>query len=273
MEDRNIKINRFFLNLDLNQDEASVYLSLLEQEVLSVLELARKTNIPRTNIYRILERLKNLGLVEEIIDQKRTLAKASNFSHLEWLIAERKQKAKNLELALPEIKNILKKQRSVKQGETKVVFYRGKNGIKQLLWNSLKTKEVAGYAFLSYEDSTDKKFAQQFREERWRRKIKIRDLISDNDKYLSRKNLLLIKQSPVFQYYQARYLPASRININHDLIIYSDTIAFYQWLDEEIFGVEIRNQSITKLQKQIFEMLWPMAKTPEQALKNRENEK
>ncbi|EKD96520.1 MAG: hypothetical protein ACD_24C00009G0001 [uncultured bacterium] len=42
--------------------------------------------------------------------------------------------------------------------------------------------------------------------------------------------------------------------------IYNDVLALYNWHKGEVFGVEIYNDKITAMQKQIFEVLWKMAK-------------
>ena len=45
-----------------------IYLTLLNKGLLTPLELSRETQLNRTSVYRYLEELKNLGLVEEVLD-------------------------------------------------------------------------------------------------------------------------------------------------------------------------------------------------------------
>lgn len=39
-------------------------------------------------------------------------------------------------------------------------------------------------------------------------------------------------------------------------ILYDEVIAYYNWKDGEIFGIEIYNQEMAGTQRQLFEMLW-----------------
>ena len=55
------------------------------------------------------------------------------------------------------------------------------------------------------------------------------------------------------------------------IIVYNDVVAFYSWHKGEIFGVEIQNQDIAQLQKQVFELLWYQAKEPGTIIKSRKN--
>ncbi|KKS08402.1 MAG: hypothetical protein A2418_01835 [Candidatus Brennerbacteria bacterium RIFOXYC1_FULL_41_11] len=271
LENKN-KVVEFFQSLGLSNYESTVYQLLLKnRRAVSMLFISENTNVPRTNAYRICGQLRRLGLIEEIVKDKKKLVRASDLSHLELLVKDQKQKAFELGSSLPIIKKILTPQNAPQEGKTQISYFKGKDGIKQLLWNSLKAREILGYSFLAYEDSTDKKFAKKYREERWLRKIKNRDLLSDNDKYLTEKNLRLTKNLKVFALYRARYLPARKVNINHDLIVYNDVVAFYSWHKGEIFGVEIQNQDIAQLQKQVFELLWYQAKEPGTIIKSRKN--
>jgi sugar-specific transcriptional regulator TrmB len=51
-----------YLGLSINQ--AKVYLAISSTKFLSVKEIKQKSNVPRQDIYRILESLTDLGLVE-----------------------------------------------------------------------------------------------------------------------------------------------------------------------------------------------------------------
>lgn len=62
------------------------------------------------------------------------------------------------------------------------------------------------------------------------------------------------------KFYRGRFISPSIIEIKHDNLIYNDIFAFYGFYQGEMFGVEIHNPEIAKTQKQIFEVLWKMAK-------------
>lgn len=56
--------------------------------------------------------------------------------------------------------------------------------------------------------------------------------------------------------WKARYLPPEILSIKHSTVVYDDVIAYYNWVDGEVFGIELYNQEIANHQRQMFEILW-----------------
>lgn len=59
--------------------------------------------------------------------------------------------------------------------------------------------------------------------------------------------------------WDSRYVPDSVFPITHSMIVYDNVLAYYNWKDGEIFGIEIHNQEIANAQRLFFEMLWSQA--------------
>lgn len=130
--------------------------------------------------------------------------------------------------------------------------------MKQLLWNILKAKgESVGYGYADWNQSVSQEFAEKLRQERVSRKIYDRE-IQNTDQAGSMNSWTRIKDYD--QVYQARYIPKSVIDIKHDTYIYNDVFAFFNFYQGGVFGIEIHNAEIAKTQKQIFEVLWKLAK-------------
>lgn len=239
----------------LNQKEVAAYLFMLQKGVLTPLELSRLTHINRTTLYRLLEKLKEIGLVEEITEDKSTSFRAVGPERFQMVIARKEAELSKLKQLLPEIVNKLKATEDSSLPSTKVVYYRGKSGLQQLLWNTLQPKtEVVGYGYKSWNEGVGKNFAEKLRQECVDRKIQSKEILNifaddftDNKRYLTES-------------YQQRILPKSALEINHDTYIYNDVFAFYHFYKDELFGVEIHNSEIVKTQRQIFYLLWKMAK-------------
>ncbi|KKT76077.1 MAG: hypothetical protein UW86_C0005G0021 [Microgenomates group bacterium GW2011_GWA1_Microgenomates_45_10] len=266
------RVEGFLINLGLSPEESAVYRALVNHGISSTLKLARTTTLPRTNVYRILENLKKLGLVEEVVQEKKRLTRIADPSRLEFLISQQKEKTKALENLFPEVKSLLTHQTSGQQPSTEVLFYKGRRGIEQQIWNELMAKgEIVGYTLLAFEDIIGKKLAQKYREERMIRNIKAREILADDDKYLSSETLEYVQHSPLFKNYDFRYLPKGKLNVTHNLIIYDDIVSIYNWHEGEVFGVEIHNQAVATMQKQIFDILWDIAQKPEVVLKEQTN--
>lgn len=254
----NQTIEGFLKQLGLNGSEVKIFESLVEKGSQTILELSRNTEINRTNIYRILETMKKQGLIEEIIDENRRLVKAVDLSRLELLVKNIESKAKTLRDVFPIVSNIISSSKESFQPGTRVIFHRGVDGIKQMVWNTLSTKtEVVGYTYRRLDEIVGKKFSEEWYAEWIRRKLKMRDIYSDE--YLkSMKKVVGIKYSP--KYFQSRFISSKILSVNHQVDIYDDIVAYYNWFEGEIFGVEISNKKISTMQRQLFEIVWKIGK-------------
>jgi len=259
------QLKNFFKDLGLLAEETQIYLTLVRKGSLTTLQLARATGINRTQTYRFLEKMKAKGLVEEMIDEHRLMAKAVDPDYLEKLIHDQEARIKTLKTDFADIKKFLLGQANVFQPGTKVKFYRGQRGIQQMVWNDLKANgEIMGFTYLTFASAVGEKYALSFFEEMIKRKIKLRDIYCDN--YLEslkdgeRESVRYRRLLPRYDaFFESRYIPSKILNIEHQIDIYNDVVAYYNWYEGEIFGVEICNQKIASMQKQLFELVWQQA--------------
>ena len=244
--------------LGLTDKEVKIYLTLLKRGELTPLELSRATEINRSTIYRILERLKELGLTEEVLDQHRIKARATKPEKLELLITQKQTELDQIKKEIPGIVEQLSVIKDTPSTATKVVYFRGKKGLQQMLWNVLKAKdEHLGYGYADWNASVGRDFAEKLRQEMINRKIYSKE-IQNIDQEAAMETWTEIKDYSKF--YEGRFLPKDLVEIKHDLYIYNDVFAFYHFYEGELFGVEIHNKEIAKTQRQIFEVLWKQAK-------------
>lgn len=264
------KIKNFLKGLGLSSEEAEIYLSLVRHGVSTTLEVSRMTNISRTQVYRLLEKMKEKGVIEEIIDENTTRVKAVEVDRIEHLLKQKESNVEQLKANFDEIKTLLSGSLGINQLGTKVLFYRGKSGLKQMIWNVLRAKnEIVGYTYQTLESYLGKKFADSWFNEAVKRKILMRDIISDT--YLKSA-----KESFSISYFdegydklnKIKYLPDSMIKLNHQVDIYNDVVAYYRWFKKDAYGVEIYNKELASMQKQMFEILWKLAKPANQILKD-----
>jgi len=64
----------------------------------------------------------------------------------------------------------------------------------------------------------------------------------------------------------SRVLEAATCPIKFEMDTYNDVVAYYNWHEGEVFGIEIYNKDITDFQRYFFEMLWAQAKLPTEDL-------
>lgn len=250
-------IIKFLSYLGLDFDESKLYLTLLNKGGMTVLEISKATKISRTNVYRIIDRLKESGFVEEVISSspKKTSLK-KRYIHpvgmhkLEMLVKEQESKADFLRNIFPEIATIIPASNSISQPDSKVLFYKGMDGIKQMIWNLLNAKiEICGYTFSTMNSYLDNEFISSWKREFSFKRLKLRDLISDTS--------IIKNSSKEFQErFETRFISPDILEVNQNTFIYDDTLAYLAIVEGELFGVELHNKSVSKTQKQLFEAVW-----------------
>ncbi len=161
----------------------------------------------------------------------------------------------NLDVLVNNLSNLPKEA----SGPTKVLYYQGVSGLRQLLWNTLNAKdEVVGFGYGDWNKGVGRKFAEKIRQEYVDRGVRGRELL--NEGQLDRELSFTDNKVYLQKYYEHRIIPRQKLVINHDTYIYNEVFAFYHIYRGELFGVEIHNAEIARTQKQIFELLWKMGK-------------
>lgn len=236
------EIKQALKNFGLTENEAEVYLLLLKLGNAQASEIAGKTNIHRINIYDILERLQERGLVSFVIIGKRKQYEAINPKKILEIEEQRK---KDIESILPD----LLKQRGLGKEPQEVTVFKDKQGIKNITSELTKLKEfdffASGWGFAQY-------FGQEY-SDTWHaqlkvNKVKVRCLISSNFKKL-------LKMPEALNY---RYLPSEFV-FPSTTLIYQDKTLIIMWSANPL-AILIRGKEIHDSYKHFFDMLWKIAK-------------
>ncbi len=265
-------LDEFLKDLGFSSEERGIFIALTQLGTTTILELSRHTNISRTQIYRLVEELQKKGLVEEIIDEYRTLVKAINIDQLEFLVTEQQKKAEHLKKIFPQVQELILANVGQNQADTRIQFYRGERGIKQMGWNLLRAKnEILGYTYRKYQDIVGPDFYEQLFTELALKKIQFRDIYSDQYvQSVGNMHEQIKKQyqlPPLFHSLNhSRYIPSNKLDIEYQTDIYNDVVAYYNWYEGEIFGVEIYNAKIARFHRQVFELIWQQSWSEEKLL-------
>lgn len=252
-------ISEFLSDFGLEKSEIDIYLTLLEKGQQTTLQVAKNTNIPRTSVYRLLENLLAKGLIEETVTKEQTRLKVSDPERLTNALKQKQNQIKRLENNFLEVKNTILNFSGKIPASTKVCYYQGAEGMKQMLWNLLRTKDdFRGYSYCTPVETTGEKFAVEWAVEFNERKIKARDLYSDH--YLQSIKKHPYPKSISWPTWESRYISSTLLTIDHQVDIYNNVVAFYDWHGGEVFGVEIYNPKVANLQKQMFDLIWKTTK-------------
>lgn len=240
----------------LTQEESIIYLSLLENNSSSALTISRHTHLGRTKVYRILDKLIQKQLITQEYNQSGFKFKANHPSQLEFLITQKEAEITTLKQSLPQTINLLQSHLNINHPNSQILYYRGQKGLSQVNWNLINAKDE----FLSYEVDTADAYmphpeAEQLRQQLINKNISSRTLM--NHKNLP--NFSQVKKRELFQ--KIRFIPPETLTIKSDIFIYNDILTVCHYLDNhDVFCLEIKNQSLTDMQKQVFENLWSQSK-------------
>jgi predicted transcriptional regulator len=254
-----MKIIEQLIPFGLTQQEAEVYVALYKQDAKTPLWVAQATGLNRTTSYRILEALETKGFVKQALDYKsvRFIANpAENFTHVFSQKEAELQKLKENIVPLEKLLDQLPD--NTNAGPTKVLYFKGVSGLRQLLWNTLAaTNDVVGFGYADWNAGIGKKFAEKIRAEYIERNIHAKELLNEDQIDSSYRYTDL---SAYRRVYEHRMIPKKILTIRHDTYIYNDVVAYYHIFQDEMFGLEIHNAEIAQTERQIFFILWALAK-------------
>jgi len=250
-------IQKYLTAYGLTSDEAKVYLALLEKP-LTHLEVARKTGVNRTKVYRIADDLEKKSLVKtEQLDSGKVLS-ASEPKNLEVSITTEEQELNNkkaiLKKLLPSLDNAFGKE--VEGARFSVSTYEGVAGLKQMLWNELKTDgELLSFGSGTIEDLVgSRRWSEAYRAKAADVSYKIREI---NNR--GKKPIKFTNNSQFVGNFERRDISEDILKLYQQIIIYNDTVSIYHWRDDQRVGAEIHNKAYADTMRQMFEKYWQIA--------------
>jgi len=201
-------------NLGLTNREIDVYLSLLELGSSSVGDIVKKSKVPSSKIYEILNKLISKGLASFIIKNKTRFFQASEPESLLDLAEEKK---KSVETLMPKLKSL---QNSTKKEEA--TLFEGKEGLKTALRKVLRLNKGEEYlVYISpFEDMNDESFKifyNNFNLQRKQAKIKTKLLVNSAQKQIMQKDYLPTLQGQELKFTEFSF--PSRIGIFKDHVL------------------------------------------------------
>lgn len=250
-------ILKYLTAYGLTSDEAKVYIALLEKP-LSHLEVARKTGVNRTKVYRIADDLEKLSLVkQEQLDSGKLLC-ASEPKNLEVSLVNKEEEVKSKKIILNELLPTLSQMFDSQENDARfsVSTYEGVAGMKQMLWNELKTKgEILVFGSGVLEDLVgSKRWAEAHRQRTLDVDYTIRELNNHGKKPIN-----FTKNSNFYKNFNRRFIGEDVLNLEQQIVVYNDTVGFYHWRDDQKVGAEIHNKAFANTMRQMFEMYWSLA--------------
>jgi sugar-specific transcriptional regulator TrmB len=229
--------------LGLNKRESICYVSLLELGSSKVGEIVKKTSIPSSKIYEILDRLIKRGLVSYVIRGKTRHYQASNPETLLQYVEEKK---KSIEEIMPQL--LLKQKLSKRQS---VEIFEGQKALFSLftdLIHDAKPKELY-LVFSIGEENKNKATNLFFKNLAVRRKERSLDVrLFKNLKHYQKEKHTKVK---------IRY---TKFHLPQGITIFRDAVVLLSWVETPI-AIKIQSEIIANQMRDFFLDLWKNSKT------------
>lgn len=231
------------LNIGFNKKEAQVYLAALELGGATITDIAQKAGLPRTTSYGIIKMLSQKGLLSFNIKKRRKYFFAEDPVRLLNITQEQERLLKE---ALPRLESIS----NISITKPKIKFYEGKEGIKTILEDILKTRKDF-LAITSIKDMMQmfKDYFPRFIQERIIRKIHVRLLTNRTP-----ESLRLAKKDRR-EFRQTKFVPRE-FSFHTANFIYGNKVAILSVKKRPIVGIVIEDSDIIYTQNMIFEIIW-----------------
>ncbi|MEK6860108.1 MAG: helix-turn-helix domain-containing protein [Nanoarchaeota archaeon] len=228
--------------LGLNRRESICYIALLELGSSKVGEILKKTEIPSSKIYEILEKLIKRGLVSYIVKNNVKHYQASNPSVLINYIEEKKKK-------IQEIVPILISKQKLSKKQT-VEIYEGQKAIFSLLTNLIDNakKNELYLVFSINEENKNEQANLFFRNITLRRKEKGLDVrVLKNINHYKKE-----KHSKLKMKYTNFILPQG-------ITIFRNCVILLSWVEQPV-AIKIESDIYANQLRDFFSDLWKIAK-------------
>lgn len=241
-----MEIKNTLEQLGLTGKKADIYLAALELGSAPTTDIAKKAGIKRTTCYDIILDLKKEGLIFQTIKGKRRFFIAEN---PEKMLKKMKEKEKIFSEILPQLKSIY----NVTGRKPKISFYEGKQGLIEMIDDTLKYKGPI-YAFASEEivQILGKQWAESYWKKRRTRNISVFGILPRTE-----FNLKEIVAKNIRDLRTTKLIDLKKYPFSIEIDIYANQKVALLSSKEEI-GLIIEGKEIYNTMKSIFDLIWDL---------------
>jgi sugar-specific transcriptional regulator TrmB len=234
----------------LDQKEVSIYLSGLEAGRSTVLELSRRTKMPRSTLYPLLEKLVSRGVFRLVKEKKTSKYLAESPETLERMFHDREEAFIR---AIPSLQAL----NETSFAGPGVTFYEGSDGFKRL-WKQLYRSGATEYRLITSGVSLldyvkEPYILKQVIAERLERGIFSKQLIRDSRD--ARKIVAKDKE----ELRESRLLPKD-VQLPATVIIFADQVGFITTRKENTM-ILLASGDVALTYKALFDLIWDKADT------------
>jgi len=238
------------MDLGLTEDEAKVYVALLELGGSYVSVVAKKAGIHRVNCYKILDDLVKKGLVNSFVKNQVKHYAVETPRILVQQQAEKLDAAKRL---LPELFSIT----NSLAYKPKIQYYEGRDGVKNIFEDTLTAEgEMLGYTNLKdIPQIVSEDFLRDYTRRKIEKKIKTRMLSPLTKEALSYSGKYYPKDFDQ-NLVEIFFINQKQFPVEYEIMIYGNKVAIISLNPDELIGMIIESSLYAKTQRSIFNLAW-----------------
>ncbi len=241
--------------IGFSEGQITVYSAILELGISTLNKIQEKTGIDRRNIYDIINKLIERGIVSYSIERGKRTYQCTNPNNILEEVKKRESALKEIENQIPQIKSLFENSKPEIRTET----FRGNEAIKSVLAEILKYKEsfwIGGNNFENYKavPSNLQIWFEHWMKERVAEKHKMHDLVSYGS-FL--KGLEPNKESKHKKsYYEYKQLPKGMYT-PMVIIIFGSKVAQIIW-GVQSFAFVLESNKIKESYMKYFDYFWKL---------------
>lgn len=244
-----MEITEVLSQIGLSKNETAIYLALLHNGPQSVLGLSKHVGLHRPAVYRLLDDMTNKGLVHiTVIGKRKEYFAATPQDLLQYL----NKKTELLRIALPSLESSMKSSHA----KPKIVYYEGREQVKELFRQGLNTPSKKMYSFFPSKYMIElfgKREMEKIIDERVEEGIEVMTLRSEASEEKFEGSELTDKALR-----EIRYLPGEQ-TFEMGMVITDNWVNLFSPIEEN-FGLQIQSESYAKLMRTFFMGMWSLSK-------------
>lgn len=231
--------NASLARLGLTKAESEIYLTVLKLGTCTVKDISKSCGFHRTNIYDVLEQLKEKGLISFFKEGKTTKYQATDPNNLYEFLKEKRSFLDSIFSELAMLHNSSAE-------KIQVEVFKGQEGMKAAFRDILKEgKTLYGFGIRGQLREKLPTFAKQW----------LRDMKSKKIPYYG----IYTKKGNLPEYYSEIRYVSEELSSPVAIFIYGNNININIW-EPDLLAIVIRSKEVSSMYKKHFELLWKIAK-------------
>ena len=240
------------LKIGLSKGEIKVYKAILDLGVSSINKIHENTGIERRNIYDIINKLIERGLITYITENKKRFFQITHPNKIFGYIEEKKYELDKIKEEVRKQLPLLIEKFEYKKPDIKAEIYRGKEGIKAVFEDTLNYKENYFIGSGRYAMKLLPSFWNSYNKRRIKLKVKWYNILRAEMK----KEL---KKPEPYEY--MKFLPKEFSANPVVIFIYGNKVANVLW-ELDFFAFAIESKAVAEYYKRYHKYLWDNVAKP-----------